>query len=353
MTNLTKLSLGKTIHSLFLAGGNAIYLNELADQVFGSSSNKDFDKAVVAVGQSNVVGWASELTTIQQLQQQFIELLRPRSLLYQLRDMALNLPFGIDGKITIPRQTTSTNSSWIGEGGAIKVSALSFDNIELTPKNNAVISVITDELLKRSDPGALDIVQSDVLNSISSGVDTTFTSNDAATATSPAGLQTFGTRTASVGNSLDNISSDLKDMTNRLLDTNLTMQKPVFLMSEANRNTLSWIRDGLGHRAFDDELKDNKLNGFDLISSNHVPSDIIILIDVSQLILSIDELPTLSLTGSSTLHMDDAPSDDLGGATTNVQNLFQTNCHGIRCISILDWNMRHPAVETLHTVSWS
>jgi hypothetical protein len=56
----------------------------------------------------------------------FIDLLRPRSIVGQIQDAFVRVPFNIK----VPRQTAGSSCGWTGEGRPAQLSALAFDNFE-------------------------------------------------------------------------------------------------------------------------------------------------------------------------------------------------------------------------------
>ena len=192
-----------------------------------------------------------------------------------------------------------------------------------------------------------------MINGVAQVIDKVFVSNDAATATSPAGVQTFGTITASAGDTLDNITTDLKGCISRLQAVNMPMTSPVWLINPVRATALRFIRDGLGAYAFKDEMNGGTLVGYPFIESNTVDDEEVMLIDANQILIASEPSPEISLSDDATVHMESSPADDIGGAATPVRSLWQTNSVGIRTISIIDFNSRYgEACQALSGVTW-
>jgi len=355
----SKLFMARKAHALFMGGGSKHGAAEYAKSTLNDpllaralvTPNEVIQKAAVSPGDSTTAGYAAELVQINQMNEAFIEMLRPVSVLMSFPGRQLS--FGGAGSITIPRQATGTTGGWVAEGSAIKVDAASFENITLTPKKVGNIVIATAELLRRSTPSALSILQTDLINGVAQVIDKVFVSNDAATATSPAGVQTFGTITASAGDTLDNITTDLKGCISRLQAVNMPMTSPVWLINPVRATALRFIRDGLGAYAFKDEMNGGTLVGYPFIESNTVDDEEVMLIDANQILIASEPSPDISLSDDATVHMESSPTDDIGGAATPVRSLWQTNSVGIRTISIIDFNSRYAeACQALSGVTW-
>jgi len=355
------LFFAKQAHALFMTGNNRFAAAQYAKEVMGSDLlAKTFQmpadivaKATIVPGDSTTAGWAAELVTVNQANSAFIDLLRDASVV--ARFPGRQMSFAGNGSIKIPRQTGGVTGQWIGENKAIPLGALSFDDITLTPKKNAVIVASTNELLRRSDPSAMMLIRDDLIEGIANAIDTAFVDATAASATRPAGIQTFDSSpTASAGATLDLITADLKAMISQQDALNLPVDGRVWMMSPANRLTLQLIRDGLGTYAFRDEINSGVLLGYPLLVSNVMTDAIVMLANSSNIIIATELAPEISISQDASLHMETAPADDIGGATTPVQSMFQTDSTAIRALTTLDWVARRPdVVSVTNTVTWA
>jgi len=356
------LFIARQVHALYMAGGNrmaaSMYAKEsLRDPLLGKVLAMPADviqRAAVGAGDSGTSGWAAELVTINQANQAFIEMLRPMSIL--ARFPGRQMGFDGAGSIKIPRQSLGSTGGWVGEGGAIKVDRMTLDSIELTPKKNANIIAASNELLARSTPSAMSLIRDDILRGIAISIDTKFVSADAAVAgVSPAGIQTFdGTPTASTGATLDNITTDLKAAINAMLAVNMPMAQPVWMLNPQNINALQFIRDGVGNLVFKDEIAMGTLVGYPFITSTTIPADVVMLVDASQVIVATELAPEVAISGDASIHMEDTPNADIGGAATPVQSMFQTDSTAVRATTRLDFNARYDeCVQVITGVTWA
>ena len=356
------LHLAREVHSLYMAGGNRLLASQYAKETLGdellstvlSMPADVVQRATVIPGATGTSGWASQLIQINQANEAFIDMLRPMSVV--ARFPGRQMSFEGAGSIVIPRKTVGSTGGWVAEGDGIKVDRLTLDSVTLTPKKNANIIAVSNELLARSTPSAMQLVRDDILEGVAVSIDTKFVSADAASAgVSPAGLQTYdGTPTASAGDTLDNITTDLKAALGAMLAVNMPMVRPVWLINPARLNSLRFIRDGLGSYAFRAEIDSGTLVGYPFIDSTTVSSSVVMLVDASQIIVASELSPEITLSGDASLHMVDASvAEDIGGATTPVQSMFQTDSTAIRCTTRLDFGARYDeCVQSITSVSW-
>ncbi|MBW1672150.1 MAG: phage major capsid protein [Deltaproteobacteria bacterium] len=358
------LFFAKQAHALFITGGNryaaAQYSKDsLGDELLAKTFLMPADivhRAAVAPADSTTSGWAAELVQVNQASAAFIELLRNVSIVAGFPSVR-RMSFDGYGSIKVPRQTGGTSGNWVGEGSAIPVDALAFDDVTLDPKKNAVIVVSTAETLRRSDPSALALIRDDLIAGISQSIDTKYVSADAVSAgVSPAGIQTFdSSSTASGGDTLDLITADLKVVIGAMNTNNLTDAGRVWVMNPARKLSLSLIRDGLGTYAFRDELASGTLMGYPVLTSNTVTATVVMLVHAPSIVIASELAPQISISMDASLEVDDAPAGSLDTPTTATQakSMFQMDMVAIRALTTLDWAARRAqATEVLTSVSW-
>lgn len=100
-------------------------------------------KTAVAAGSTSDTTWAAPLVQYNDMTAEFIELLRPKTILGQLTSVR-RVPFNI----RIPRQTAGTSGTFVGEGSPTPVGKLATDNITLPWAKASTIVVITTELAR-------------------------------------------------------------------------------------------------------------------------------------------------------------------------------------------------------------
>src|SRR5690606_32461786 len=122
------------------------------------------------------------------------------------------ITFGGAGAIRIAKIIGGATASYVGENAAIQYSEASADSITLTPKKLAAITALSNELIRRSNPAADQIVRDDLLAAVAQVSDAQFL-RGAGSATSPKGLAALAAA-ANVVNittpvTLDTITADI------------------------------------------------------------------------------------------------------------------------------------------------
>jgi HK97 family phage major capsid protein/HK97 family phage prohead protease len=106
---------------------------------------------------SNSGGGAAIATNL--LAGSFIDILRKKAwVMSRARTLT-----GLVGNVDIPKQTSSTQAYWVGEGGAPTAGQPGLDQISFTPKTVGAYTDITRRLLKQATPDAEAIVRDDIL----------------------------------------------------------------------------------------------------------------------------------------------------------------------------------------------
>jgi HK97 family phage major capsid protein len=312
-------------------------------------------RAAVAAGTTTNATWAGPLIYAQNLSSEFIEFLRPQTIIGKLP--LRPVPFNV----SIPRQTGGASAGWVGEGLSKPVGALSFDRLPIPWSKTSVISVITDELARFSDPAAETLVRDDLINTIVQFLDTQFV--DPAVAPSAGvrpGAVTNGTAGTNVvvvpstGVTVAAITTDVTNLLKQMAAANLPMTSMYWLMTPAARITLQNIRTAQDLIAFP-ELSgaggtliagvNPTFRGYPVVESNNIFTSVsapagqsnIILLDCSQIFHASDPVIDVQASNEASLQLDSAPATP----PTPLVSMFQMNMLAIRAEQYQYWVRRH------------
>jgi HK97 family phage major capsid protein len=296
-------------------------------------------KAAVAAGTTSDPQWAKPLVQYQDMSSEFIDLLRPATILGRMGSVR-RVPFNV----RMPRQTAGASAAWVGEGQPKPVSKLAFDSVTIPWAKVAVIVAITEELARFSSPSAEALVRSDLIDTISAYMDLQFIDPSVAAVpnVSP-GAVTNGAQTVpSSGATVADVTNDLAAAMQIMVGANLQMRAPVFVLHPRTRIALSLLRTNQDLFAFQSEMARGTLLGIPFIESANVPvvanETTITLIDQAEILYADDGGVTLDVSTQASLQMNDAPS---GGAQQMV-SLWQSNLIGIRAERYSYWLARRP-----------
>jgi|SRR5262245_1035539 len=323
-------------------------------------------RAAQSAADTKTTGWAAEL--IQQQQQDFIELLRPRSV-YARIQAAVTVNFAETNSIRIPRQTTGTPGAFVGEGGAIPVKQGAFDSVVLSPKKMGVITAVTEELLARSTPSVETILRDSMLQDTAIVLDRQFLSAVAGvTNVSPSGLFHTDNAPAPITPSANvDLAAAAQEDINAIMAAMYTgevpLTNPVWLMHPLTELKLMSFKSATGAYYWREELLGGTLNKFPVMTTTLMDvalngggaSDIddLALVDQSQLAKGMGMGPEISLSREATVHMESAPATDIGGAATPVSSFWQRQMVGLRLTAEAEWKTRHKVgVQWITDIKW-
>ena len=139
--------------ALAASRGSRFEAMEYAKQWYGStpevamsikaSMNPSFMKAAMAPGTTTDSDWAAPLVVFQNLTNEFVELLRPATIIGRIPGLR-RVPFNV----TMPTQTQGSTVNWVGQAKPKPVSELKFASLSLGMAKVAGIIVISEELAK-------------------------------------------------------------------------------------------------------------------------------------------------------------------------------------------------------------
>jgi hypothetical protein len=245
------------------------------------------------------------------------------------------------------------------EGDPIRVGRLSTGSKSLYPYSMGVIGHFSRELLRRSTPSIEAMIREAMVDDTATILDNlVFGPTAAVTGVRPAGL-TNGiaaqdTHAATATPTLADIDSDLNKLIKQLVAVRL-MGGPStsWVMNTANAVSLSSLTNALGGAAFPGVTpQGGTLKGYPVAASSYFPLDQILLVDGAGVFMA-GGTPEFEMSTEATLHEENTSPLQVGGATTPVRSLFQTNSAALRMIEEISWDLlRVGAVQQLTGVAW-
>lgn len=297
-------------------------------------------KAAVAAGTTSDPTWAGPLVQYNDMVSEFIELLRPMTLLGRMTGLR-RVPFNI----RIPRQTSGSSGAFVGEGAPTPVNSLQFDNVTLPWAKASTIVVLTLELARLSDPSAENLVRSDLLDGMSQYLDKRLIDPVYAGVAnvSPAALSYGVTGQQASGATLAAIDADVRALMTLFIDAELGLTTGVWVMSPGMALRLSLMRTNQDNAAFPKlTMNGGEWYGLPVLTSNNVvasqsPGESqIFLMDQREILLADNDQMTLDVSTEASLQMNDAPS---AGAQSLV-SLWQNGLLGIKVDRWIYWTKR-------------
>lgn len=366
-----KLDPGIALAQVIICRGHALLTGasplEVAKARFGHSADVvRFLKEAVAGASTYDSTNAAPLVYAQNLTSEFIEFLRPTTVIGRIEGMT-KVPFNV----RIPGQTSGGSASWVGEGRAKPVTAFGFNDVLLLWAKVAAITVQTAELFRFSNPSSETILRNALAGAIRERIDIDFLDPEKAPSahTSPGSI-TYGlTPLTSSGNDLDAVDADVRAMFSAFINANITPSSGVWIMPQTLALNLSLMRNAQGNRAFPEiTMNGGTFYGLPVVASQYcvfgTPArSIVVLANAEDIFLSDDGGISIDVSREATIEMDDAPTQSVGplgspagavGGSSAFVNMFQTNSLAIRAERYINWARRRDAgVVLMDSVEWT
>jgi len=277
----------------------------------------------------------------------FIELLRPMTIVGRMSGLT-PVPFNT----RMIGVAAGTSASWVGEGSPKPVSAMDFDAVgSLAFAKVSAIGVVTDELVRSSNPSAAAIIGRDVAAACAYELDRAFVDWDGAgSAALPAGITYGASATVSTGPSIAQVDADLKAVIGVLTAADVDLSSAYWLMNPRTATSLSLLRGSGGAPAYPNVgPRGGTLLQMPVLCSRAVtdvnsPSETsIVLVAASEIALADDGAARVEVSRSASIEMSDAPTASPGPTTQAVVSLWQNGLAAIRAERTIRWAMRRAA----------
>lgn len=313
-------------------------------------------KAAVAAGTTTDSTWAAPLVEYQIMASEFIEFLRPLTIIGRIPNLR-RVPFNIK----MPRQTSGGNAYWVGQGAPKPLTKLDFDNVTLRWTKLATIAVLTEELVRFSNPAAEQLTRDALAEAIiqQSDVDFVDPSKAEVSDVSPESITHGITPIVSSGNDAESVRADIRAVFASFIASNLTPTNGVWIMTSTTALALSLMVNALGQPEFPGiNMLGGTFWGMPVVTSESVPTEsdggLVILANASDILLADDGQVVIDASREASLQMLDNPTNNSSTATaTTMVSMFQTNSVAIRAERFINWKRRRPtAVAYLRGVNW-
>jgi HK97 family phage major capsid protein len=305
------------------------------------------ERAAVAAGVTTVPAWAGILTTPEVLGNEFIEMLMPEIIVGQITGKR-QIPFNVK----IPRMTGGVTAQWVGEGLSKPVGAGAFDMLTNPWAKLAIITVLSEELIRFSNPDAAAVMTQNLIDAIAIEYNNQFLNGGAASAIKPGGILDGVTAVPSTGNTIDQITADVNALFGLISALNAPLTSPYWIMSHRTFGYLASLRTAMGTQAFPGltgssvAVGASNWFGIPVLVSGQVPINLapgtasyIGLVSGGNIFWSQDPGVDVVTSREASLQMDSAPATP----PTPLVSLFQQNLVAIRAEQFVYWQRRFAA----------
>lgn len=318
-------------------------------------------KATVEAGTTLDATWAAPLVDYQNFAGDFVEYLRPRTILGQFGNNGVPSLNRIPFNVRIAGQTTGGNAYWVGEGNPKPLTAFDFTATELRWNKIATIAVLTNELIRFSDPSAERLVRDGLAAAVIERADIDFIdpTKTAVANVSPASITNGATAIASTGSTAEDVRADIQALWAPFIAARNAPRNAVYIMDSTTALALSLMQNPLGQAEYPGiTMNGGTFMGVPVVVSDYLPvssaGGIVVLVNASDIWLADDGQVTIDVSREASLQMLDSPTNNSAtGTATSMVSMFQTNSTAFLAERYINWARRRASgVAYLTGVSW-
>lgn len=354
------------------AKGNAYQALEMAKSRYPDQPRIQLAlKSAVEAGTTTDPTWAGALVVYQNFAGDFIEFLRPATIIGKFGTGNVPSLRRVPFNIRIVGQTSGGSGYWVGQAKAKPLTKFDFAPVTMKWAKVASIAVLSEELVRFSNPSSEALVRDAIAAAIIERIDIDFVDpyKDEVADVSPASITNGVTAIPSSGTDFASIQTDIQAIMGAFISANITPTSGVWIMNSSTALALSLMVNALGQRAFPDiTMTGGTFQGLPVIVSQYVgipasPSNnIVILANASDIYLADDGQVVIDASREASVEMSDAPIQAAGGAgspgevvgATSMVSLWQSNLLGLRAERFINWKKRRAdAVAYLDGVNWT
>ncbi len=341
---------------------NERIVRSLQFQLDRGSNMEAFMKATVAAGTTLDSTYAAPLVDYSTFAGDFVEFLRPQTIIGQFGTGNIPSLNRIPFNVRITGQSSGGQAYWVGEGAPKPLTEFDFTATELRWNKVATIAVITDELIRFSDPSAERLVRDSLAAAVIERMDIDFINpaKAAVANVSPASITNGAANFLSSGNDADAIRCDLLALWAPFIAAKNAPRTAVYIMNSATALALSIMVNPLGQAEFPGlTMNGGTLAGVPVIVSDYIPTNsfgegIVVLVNARDIWLADDGQVTIDASRETSLQMLDNPTNNSAtGTPTTMVSMFQTNSMAIKAERFVNWARRRSSgVAYLRSVNW-
>ncbi|VGQ11762.1 hypothetical protein SB5439_04992 [Klebsiella variicola] len=344
--------------SLAAARGVRADAVEVAKQFYPEDSKLVHILKAAPTGMGTTTAGTKPLAEYQEMANDFVEYLRPQTILGKFGNGGIPALRQIPFNVRIPKSLGGGNAGWVGEGKAKPIANFDFETITFGYKKIASIAVLTDELVRFSNPSADTLIRNALADSLIQQMDADFIDVDLTTgnetAVKPASILYEATPKFRFVSKNDP-EADIAQAFAAFVSANLTPSSGVWIMGATTALTMSMMRNPLGQKQYPDlTMLGGSLAGLPVIVSNAAEGNLV-LVNASDIYLADDGGVAIDASREASLEIaDPLVGDALTPKGASLVSMFQTNSIAVRAERWINWAKRRPeAVATITGVKYN
>lgn len=349
-SNLPKgIAFVRYVKSMIAAAGNPMLALMFAQnqKAWADQSPQvvEFLKTAVGAGTTTTSGWASEWVYNQNLESEFIDMLRPMTVLGKLTGLT-KVPFNV----RVSGMDSGSTASWVGQGKAIPVSKGNSIEVNLGMAKVAGLVVLAEELVRSSAPSAELKMRDDMAKAIVEFTDRRFLDPNFAEVAnvSPASITNGVTPVEPTGTALANFRADIQTLFRAFIANNDDPTTATWILDHTMALTISMMQNALSQNEFPKMgINGGEFAGLPAVVSNCAnitgspdSGHMIILAKQSDIMLADDGAVEIDASREASVEMTDAPTGDAAAGTagtTSLVSMFQTKSVALRAVRPVNW----------------
>ena len=304
--------------------------------------------ATVTGADTTTAGWAAELVYNQNLASEFIEYLRPKTIIGRISGLT-RVPFNI----RIPGESGSPTGYWVGQGAPIPVSKSTTMSITMGMAKAAGMCVLTKELIMSSSPSAELMIRNSLAKTIIQFLDVQFIAPDYAEVAnvSPASITNDVVPTAPTGTNAAALRTDVQTLFNTWITNNVDPSGAVWVMTGQQSLAISLMLNALSQPYFPTVTADGgTFFGYPVVVSQSAMAvgspvtgegRLMVLLNAPDILLADDGEVVIDASGEASVQMLDNPTNNAqSGTPTTMVSMWQTDSVAVRAIRHINWRKR-------------
>lgn len=356
---------------LMTAKGNAHAALDIAKERYPDNPRiATILKAAVAGGTTTDPTWAGALVPdYPTFAGDFVEFLRPQTIIGKFGTNGIPSLRRVPFNVRILGQTSGGSGYWVGQAAPKPVTKFDFAATKLGWAKVANIAVLSQELVRFSNPSAEMLVRDALAAALVERLDTDFVDPDKALVAdvSPASITNGVLAGFASGTDAAAVKADVQTLFQTFIAANLTPTNGVWIMTNTTALALSLMTNALGQKEFPDiTMNGGRFQGLPVITSQYCASvgspsgGLLILVNASDIYLSDDGQVVIDASREASLQMADNPTNTPAGGSpiaptaTSLVSLWQTDAIGLRAERFINWQRRRDsAVAYLAAVNYT
>lgn len=305
-------------------------------------------KANVAANSTSEAGGGAELVYNQNLAGEFIDLVRPLTIIGRIPNFR-RVPFNV----RVGSLTSGSTAYWVGQGKPIPVSRIGTGEVTLGDAKAGGLVVMPKELLKQSSPSAELLVRDDLVKVNVEFLDENFIAPDYAAVANvnPASITHGVVPTAATGTALANLRTDVQTLLRSFIDNEVPLMGLVWVMHPNTALAISLMQNALGQQEFPQmTMYGGTFFGLPCIASEKSKQvgspvsgegQLMVLLNAAEIMLADDGQVDVEASDQASLQMLDNPTNDVTTPTaTTMVSMWQTDSVALRAIRHINWAKR-------------